>query len=65
MDDKYRAKLENLVKEKKYLELQGFKNIITFIGRNCVSDQLLDIFLEYLKIYPQQIFLIPKSNLLN
>ncbi|XP_025413157.1 nucleolar pre-ribosomal-associated protein 1 [Sipha flava] len=61
MDDKYRAKLENLVKEKKYLELQGFKNIITFIGRNCVSDQLLDIFLEYLKIYPQQIFLIPKK----
>lgn len=64
MDDQYRVELEKLVEEKKYLEVQGFKNIITFIGRNCASDKLLDIFLEYVKIYPQQIFLIPKSNLL-
>lgn len=64
MDDNYRVKLEKFVEQKKYLGIQEFKNITIFIGRNGASDELLDILLEYLKIYPQQMSLISKSNLI-
>lgn len=59
----YQVKLKKFVEEKKHLVDQQFTNIVEYICENIVSYELLDLVLKYLEIYPQQISLIPKSNL--
>lgn len=59
----YQVELKKIIEEKKHLVDQQFTNIVEYICENIVSYELLDLVLKYLEIYPQQISLIPKSNL--
>lgn len=57
------VKLGQIVENKQYLEDEAFKNVLNYINENVVSIKLLDLILKYIEHYPQQILLIPKSNI--
>lgn len=62
MED-YEEKLEQIVENKQYLDDEAFKNVFNYISKNVASVKILDLILKYIKHYPQQILLIPKSNI--
>lgn len=58
----YQVQLNILIKNKQYMEIRLFKKIVQYICKNIASYKLLDLVLKYLQNCPQQISLIPKSN---
>lgn len=65
MED-YQLKFEKSIGSKEYVDDKTFKIIAENIGENTASShKLLDLVLKYLEIYPQQVTLIPESNLQN
>lgn len=62
MED-YEVKLEQIIENKQYMDCETLKNISNYICENNASIKLLYLIKEYLEIYPQQISLIPKSNI--
>lgn len=62
MED-YEVRLEQIVENKQHLDDEAFKNMFDYINENIASIKLLDLILKYLKLYPQQILLIPQSNI--
>jgi len=62
MED-YQVKLKEFVENKKYLDDLQFTAIAEYVCENIVSYELLDLVLNYLEMYSQQISCIPKSNL--
>lgn len=65
MDDFYKEKLEKSIENKQYLDSYTFADIAKLLCDSNTSQKLFDVVLQYLEYYPQQISLIPKSNLKN